>query len=276
MIEKAPGSTRPCGVVGGPPCQGFSRGNVCSDPSDPRNHLPFRYAEILAAINEKYRLEFFVFENVMGLAGPKHADRYAKVKEAFRQAGFRVFEQELDSVLFGVPQERRRLFIVGLNNKFYPNVDFAFPAGGEIRRTVRTAIGDLPAATLFSRNLSAKDIAHHPNHWTMRPKSKKFSENLPSAGRSFRRLSWDEPSPTVAYGHREIHVHPEGHRRLSILEAMLLQGFPDTYRLLGNLSEQVTQVSNAVPPPVAEAVATQVKVLVRDRQNGGATPRGEA
>jgi site-specific DNA-cytosine methylase len=57
--------------------------------------------------------------------------------------------------------------------------------------------------------------------------------------------------PTVAYGNREVHVHPSGRRRLSVYEALLLQGFPPEYELVGSLSAQISQVSEAVPPPFA-------------------------
>jgi site-specific DNA-cytosine methylase len=70
-------------------------------------------------------------------------------------------------------------------------------------------------------------------------------------------------SPTVAYGNREVHVHPDSRRRLSVYEAMLLQGFPPTYELLGSLSDQVTQVSEAVPPPLGRAIADSVKRALR-------------
>ena len=76
------------------------------------------------------------------------------------------------------------------------------------------------------------------------------------------RLSWDKPSRTVAYGNREIHVHPSGLRRISIYEAMLLQGFPENFELKGNFSEQVTQISNAVPPPVSLAIAKSIKTFL--------------
>jgi DNA (cytosine-5)-methyltransferase 1 len=80
-------------------------------------------------------------------------------------------------------------------------------------------------------------------------KSRKFSSGRLSTGRSFKLLAWDEVSPTIAYGNREIHVHPNGGRRLSVFEAMLLQGFPSDYILTGTLSSQVTQISNAVGLP---------------------------
>ncbi|MNE98492.1 Modification methylase AplI [compost metagenome] len=94
----------------------------------------------------------------------------------------------------------------------------------------------------------------------MAPKSHRFKTGqMPVGGRSFIRLDWLKPSRTVAYGNREIHVHPDGTRRLSIFEAMQLQGFPFGYSLHGSLSAQVKQISNAVAPPVAEALAESVK-----------------
>jgi DNA (cytosine-5)-methyltransferase 1 len=63
----------------------------------------------------------------------------------------------------------------------------------------------------------------------------------------------------VAYGNREVHVHPTGTRRLSVFEAMLLQSFPKTYELRGTLSEQIMQISDAVPPPLAAAVARAIR-----------------
>ena len=131
--------------------------------------------------------------------------------------------------------------------------------------TVREAIGGLKAPAFFKHGLEPKDIPVHPNHWTMQPRSPRFANPLANTvdGRSFKRLKWNVASPTIAFGHREIHVHPDGRRRLSIYEALLLQGFPETFVLEGNLSEQVEQVSNAVPPPLARSVACAVKLALR-------------
>src|SRR5207248_6556315 len=129
-------------------------------------------------------------------------------------------------------------------------------------------------------DLKPKDIAYHPNHWTMQPKSKKFGNGFlqegHNQGRSFRVLSWDKPSWTVAYGHREIHIHPSGKRRLSIYEAMRLQGLPKSYKLLGNLSDQIQQISDAVPSQVGKALAKQIHVFLEEFGANGksATNRG--
>lgn len=269
-IEHGSGSLS--GLLGGPPCQSFSRSNVYKTDDDPRDTLPRHYARVLQGLNEEFELDFFVFENVPGLLDDEHRGLYRDFKKRVRDAGFLVSEGMLDAQYFGVPQERERIFIVGLNKNRYPS-RFKFPNQDKSKEppTVEHAIGDLPKPVHYSRNLTPEDIQEqtgHPNHWCMRPKSKKFdSENdflEPGTikGRSFRTLAWDEPSYTVAYGHREVHVHPNCERRLSIFEAMRLQGFPDHYELRGNMSEQIDMISDAVAPPVARVLASQIKAQV--------------
>lgn len=79
-------------------------------------------------------------------------------------------------------------------------------------------------------------------------------------------LAWDKPSCTVAYGNREVHVHPTGTRRLSVYEAMLLQGFPPSYKLTGTLSDQIRQISDAVPPPLAKSLAQSIYSFLEANQ----------
>jgi DNA (cytosine-5)-methyltransferase 1 len=268
FLELIPKTANPVGLIGGPPCQGFSRGNVYADESDPRNLLPFRYADLLNAANCKYGLHFFVFENVVGLSGPKHANRFKRICTRLKGAGFNLFQGELNASDFSVAQRRRRLFLVGLNRDLYPNFEFEFPKSAGASKTVADVLKGLPSPRFFERELKPESIPFHRNHWTMKPKSAKFKSGEASDGRSFRRIKWNEVSPTVAYGHREIHVHPDGGRRLSVLEAMLLQGFSDKYTLTGSLSAQITQVSNAVPPPVAKAIAKAVKSILGFQSDG--------
>ena len=138
--------------------------------------------------------------------------------------------------------------------------------GSDARQTVKDAIGDLSEPVRFTRGLNPKDFPHHPNHWCMMPKSRRFSDGSLSEGdssaRSFKTLAWNKPSITASYGHREVHVHPNRERRLSVFEAMKLQGFPDDYVLEGPLSGQIDQVSGAVPPPLAEAVAKSIATAI--------------
>lgn len=253
-------------VIGGPPCQGFSRANTCSCSQDPRNKLPNLYLKIVKELQRTYTVEFVVFENVLGIRDRKHADTYKALLKGIESIGFNVTEKELCALDFGVPQNRRRIILSALRKgqgytKVVPLKCHTGP------KTVRDVIDGLETPVFFNHGLQPKDIPVHQNHWTMRPKSKRFDHPkcLSADGRSFKRLRWDAASPTIAFGHREIHVHPDGQRRLSIFEAMLIQGFPKTFVLEGNLSEQVEQISNAVPPPLARRVALAVKRALEKR-----------
>lgn len=257
----------PKGIIGGSPCQTFSEANRYAKDDDVRHTLPEKYASILKTLNEQYDLDFFVFENVEGITFKEHRKNFSRFKELFEDAGFVLFEGLLDAQHFGVPQRRPRVFVVGFNKRRYREWMFEFPVGDATTiSTVAGAIRGLPEPVFFQRGLTPEGIPHHPNHWTMRPKSKKFADGFLQEGqikgRSFRVLSWDAPSWTVAYGNREVHVHPTGERRLSVYEAMLLQGFPKRYQLCGNLSSQIEQVSDAVPPPLADALAHSIRLFL--------------
>lgn len=258
LQQLIPPTTR-IGIVGGPPCQGFSRANTNSRADDPRNSLPAVYLRLVKHLQQHFTVEFLVIENVLGIRDRKHNATYERIKSGMNKLGFQVVEMELHALDFGVPQARRRIVLVGFRDGVTATRFAIEKAKGP--RTVREAIGHLASPAFYRRDISAAEIPIHPNHWTMQPKSTRFGGTLRPTkdGRSFKQLVWDEPSPTIAFGHREIHVHPNGARRLSIFEAMLLQGFPKHFVLVGNLSQQVEQVSNAVPPPVARSLANGIR-----------------
>ena len=259
------GGTRPAGIIGGPPCQGFSTSNVRQSDSDPRRKLLHNYASIIKTFAERYAPDFFVLENVPGLNYTRHRPVLAEFKEIAVAAGFTVPGAGgifLDAGKFGVPQRRKRLVMVGINAKRYPGTELAAPKGHCDPPSVASAIAGLPEPVYCGNGLGPDAIPHHRNHIAMVPRSPKFTDGSLSRGNgkglSFKVLAWDSPSYTVAYGHNEIHVHPDCHRRLSVYEAMLLQGFPSSYELVGTFTEQVRLVSDAVPPPMAEGIARSI------------------
>lgn len=257
------GELKPVGVIGGPPCQSFSYSNVHQTADDPRHSLPSVYARLLKEINKKRGIGFFVFENVLGLLSRKHIDKFKKFEKEFAAAGFIVKAVQLDAVDFGVPQVRPRVFIVGINKEIHENTIWTPPLPVTNKHeTVKMAIGGLPEP-FFNNQRDGLSVPCHPNHYCMVPRSSKFENgNMQPGtvkGRCFRVLSWDDPSWTVAYGNREVHIHPNGKRRLSMFEALRLQSFPDSYVLTGNLTAQVRLVSEAVPPLMAYHIASSIR-----------------
>ena len=252
----------PCGVIGGPPCQSFSRGNSSKKANDPRTKLVRSFFNLALKVHRgRGGLDFIVMENVPEIMKADGGRLLQKEIDLLEAEGFAVPHDIYDAVNYGVPQTRKRLFLIALNKSRYSG------AWGDPRKAHKTkVVGDViygltePVHYIHSKSL--QNYPEHPNHWCMTPRSEKFFDASltpgRSTGRSFKTLAWDKPSYTVSYGHREVHVHPDCNRRLSVFEAMLIQGFPRSYSLLGTLSSQISQVSEAVPPPLAKAIAQSV------------------
>ncbi len=150
------GCAKPDVICGGPPCQGFSLiGKRALD--DPRNRLPREFIRIVRDLQPRY----FLFENVPGLATGAQSKILDEIVNDFMEAGYSVARpiSILSATDFGIPQTRKRLFIIGIRNGC-PSV--AYPERTHLARlnqrllpgemacpTVEEAIGDLPDADLF-------------------------------------------------------------------------------------------------------------------------------
>lgn len=265
MDEDFGSAFMPHGVIGGPPCQSFSRGNVSKTANDPRRLLVAKFFDVALLLHQRCELDFIVMENVTEIAKADGGKLLEKEVRKLKASGFSVHKAIYNSVNYGVPQNRKRLILVAINrNK--ASRQWEVPPPINKRKTVADALSGLPEPIQFSDSANVKDFPAHPNHWCMTPRSKKFFDGSlhagRSTGRSFKTLSWDKPSYTVSYGHREVHVHPNCRRRLSVFEALLLQGFPPEFVLSGTMSDQFSQVSEAVPPPLANAIARSVTAVL--------------
>ncbi len=131
-------------VFGGAPCQGFSlMGKRVFD--DPRNQLVFHYVRLVKELNPKY----CVFENVKGLTLGKHAQFLDELIASLGDAGYDVLTpyQVLNAADYGVPQDRRRLFLIGTRKGLtVPK----YPQPHQPKTNVWEAIGDLPNADNFN------------------------------------------------------------------------------------------------------------------------------
>jgi DNA (cytosine-5)-methyltransferase 1 len=113
-------------LIGGPPCQGFSTHRINdSGVADPRNKLLFRYFEFV----EHLRPKAFLIENVTGILWKRHSGYLKKLFQLAKKSGYTIYGPEiLNARDFGVPQNRKRVFIVGLDNKIRSqNKEFSWP-----------------------------------------------------------------------------------------------------------------------------------------------------
>lgn len=125
-------------IVGGPPCQGFSiMGKNCID--DPRNDLVFHFCRLVCELQPRY----FVMENVPGLISKRYTQLLSQLIEQFETNGYCITRPQcLNAADFGVPQQRRRLFLLGYRVGELPLL-YPSPCIGS-KVTVRDALADLP------------------------------------------------------------------------------------------------------------------------------------
>lgn len=149
-------------IAGGPPCQGFSHmGKRQLD--DPRNQLVFEYLRIVSEIKPKY----FIFENVPGIATGKHKQFLDELTIEFTQFDYSVIQpiQVLDASLYGAPQKRKRLILIGYRNDMpkpsYPTVSCFNGQGSTTRSPTDTDNNTQPLNTVSSSISDLSDIPVH-------------------------------------------------------------------------------------------------------------------
>jgi DNA (cytosine-5)-methyltransferase 1 len=260
-------------VAGGPPCQPWSTGGKQLGRADGRDG----FAHFVRIIDQIRPLAFLM-ENVPGLAAPGNLEYLRALMADLTGLGYQVDYRVLDATAYGVPQRRRRLFVVGTA----ASRELTWPediTGPRTSRPVRTA-GDVVSADLTVGDPNPSKVTYAKNP-VIRPS--------PFAGLLFngggRPLNLAAPAPTVlasAGWNRtpwidtdgiltEYHAHlraggeprsgiVQGARRLTVAEAALLQTFPAYLTFAGSRASQYIQVGNAVPPDLAAAMA---RALVR-------------
>ncbi|RUL53955.1 DNA cytosine methyltransferase [Lysinibacillus antri] len=270
------------GIIGGPPCQGFSTVGT-RDINDERNHLYLEYYRVVKEIMPK----FFVIENVKGLLTLNKGMFKEDILKRFGELGYKIAEpQVLNAANYGVPQNRHRVFFVGvLDGHFeYP------PTSGKKVSTLE-ALSDLPSLDNIENYAESYNYNFEPENSfqaLMRKNSTKvFNHNdtnhtsqtidiismVPDGGsikdlppeywevrkynKAFQRMNSQQPSHTIDTGHRN-YFHYSENRVPSIRECARIQSFPDDFIFTGAKSSQYKQVGNAVPPLLAYQIATQL------------------
>ena len=257
------------GIIGGPPCQSWSEAGAGRGINDKRGQLFYEYIRIL---KEKEPL-FFLAENVSGILLDKHKGAFENILKEFKALNYNVSYFLLDANDFGVPQNRKRVIIVGYHKKM--NKTFSPPKIITPKPILKNAIWDLrlakPAKEKNYTNGNEKLSAL--NHEYM---NGGFSTIYMSRNRV---RSWDEPSFTIQAGGRHAPLHPQApkmkfieqnkrifvpgkedlYRRLSVRECARVQTFPDNFLFkYDNVADGYKMIGNAVPVEFAKQLASVI------------------
>jgi len=270
-------------LAGSPPCQGFSlmgKRNL----NDLRNLLLFEFSRVAIELNPDYIL----MENVPGIITGNHRKYLVKLMNEFNNAGYTISTKILNAAHYGVPQNRKRLFIVGcrkgLTLPSYPLLATTAP-------TVWEAIADLPevnnypqlleqdwveaaewnkpisdyaAALRYTNRLTSSKRTIHSRECLLR-----FAKTPPGQLEPishFHKLNPFGLSPTLRAGtgsDRGSHtaprpIHPHQPRCITVREGARLQSFPDWFEFHPTIINGFRQLGNSVPPLFAKAIASQI------------------
>ena len=237
-------------LIGSPPCEPFTSANAKRFPRpkdrlyvDKRGQLTLHFIRIAGELKPKV----FVMENV-----PKILELRSAIEREFRKIGYEVHFNVLKAEDFGNPSRRTRVFVS--NVKIAPE-----PLGRRIK--VIDAIGDLPEPNGSIPNHEI--LIRIPKNKMERIRRLRWGQSLvrfEGAGRictNLMRLHPYKLAPTVMGNSR--FVHPFEDRLLTVREHARLMGFPDDHIFLGGKNVQYDMVGEAVPVPLAKAVAREIE-----------------
>jgi DNA (cytosine-5)-methyltransferase 1 len=260
-------------VAGGPPCQGFSVQRRGAD-KDERNHLVGEYLRVCSVLLPR----FVLMENVGGILSKRGKSHFMQIVEGLEIIGYKTAFRKLHALQYGVPQDRRRVFLVaervgeGESQRF----DWPTPQSDKVK-TVKDAIWDL----------RRKKDGFLPNHRADKLSAiniERIRSLKPGQGRdslpehlqlpchrtnsghrhldTYGRMDWSQPAPTITARFdsfsRGRFGHPEADRTITLREGARLQTFPDDFEFFGTKVEMARQVGNAVPPLLAKAVGKKI------------------
>ena len=283
-------------IVGGPPCQGYSQKGQRKTIHDERNFL-FRYfVDVVREVEPKY----FVMENVPNLLTSEGGYFKKELISLFENIGYTVNADILCASDYGVPQDRRRAFVIG--KKGMGNA-VEMPQKHKNKITIWDAISDLnylnsgegeneqsyrvEPQSEYQKKLrkGSKVLTGHVSTNHSKVALERMAMLPPKGGEEYlppehltksiysgtwERMDADDVSVTIttrfdtpASGK---FTHPYLDRAITVREAARIQSFPDTFHFYGTKTSQMKQVGNAVPPLLAQCVA---EAIVNDMEGKG-------
>jgi DNA (cytosine-5)-methyltransferase 1 len=262
------------GFIGGPPCQAGSEGGKNLGLKDERGKV---FLDYIRLIKEK-KPTFFVIENVEGILSETHIGTLNYFISELENADFDVTYALLNAKDFKIPQDRKRIIIVGILNEFdkfclFPNPTTDKPI------TLRQAIGGIKEEPRFysDNQIVNQQYDKYLNHDV-------YIGNFDAKYMSRNRVrSWDEVSFTIQAQAKNEPLHPQApkmefvsynqrifakgyehlYRRLSVRECARIQTFPDSFRFIyTDVKDGYKMVGNAVPPRLAEIIAKRIMKIL--------------
>lgn len=247
-------------LCGGIPCQSFSHAGKRGGLEDPRGDLMLKFADLIRQVSPK----IFMIENVKGLLSHAEGATLERIIEHLNVDGqYNIVYKLLNSVNYGVPQKRERVFIIGIK-RIYER-EFIFPVinPDEPIKTVSDALLDVPDSPgvgYSEAKLRLFRLIPQGGCWVDLPEEEQHAylgASINSGGGKrgiLYRLAMDKPSLTLLCTPTQKQTercHPLEDRPLRVREYARIQSFPDDYEFSGSMASKYKQIGNAVPVELA-------------------------
>ncbi|GHV07956.1 restriction endonuclease subunit M [Spirochaetia bacterium] len=298
MIEKERKEGHIVGFIGGPPCPDFSVAGKNRGENGENGKLTKTYFDLICL----YQPDFFVFENVKGLVSTeRHKKFYDTMKKMLSDNNYYLSDKLINALSYGVPQYRERIFLIGLNSKNIKNKEsltinefsyFEFQWDMFEKKSIENILKqDWPKNEEFKKyskriNKYKIDEELTVNYWFEKNNVTQHKNNKDvfkvkngkqkietinegdTSRKSFKRLHRWKYSPTAAYGHNEVHLHPFMCRRISVAEAMAIQSLPKNFIIKEDipLTYKFKMIGNGVPYLLGEAIAKTLYKLLESTE----------
>lgn len=264
--------------IAGPPCPDFSVAGKNKGGDGENGRLTKVYFDLVLM----FKPDAFVFENVKGLYRTKvHRAFFESMKRRVRDNYGATDEKLLNSLWFGAPQDRDRIILIGVKKRKKLSIQwesqfkfskeqiegFDWPSVDVYRENSKRKIPTgVPHELTVQHWFDKNQVNEHPNandFFKPREGLKRFKivEEGDDSRKSYKRLHRWRYSPTVAYGNNEVHLHPYKSRRITVSEALALQGLPRGFSLPPDvtLTDKFKMIGNGVPYQMGRGIVAYVK-----------------
>lgn len=252
-------------LMGGVPCQSFSQAGKRKGISDDRGKLILHFIKMINILNPK----LFIIENVQGLVTHNNGKTLQYVIDEIKKIGkYNISYKVLNANDYSVPQNRKRLIIVGVNIEL--NKTFSFPTPHPYKPILKDVLDGCPVssgAVYKKEKYDIMKLVPEGGCWVDIPDAvaKEYMGKSYNSGGGKRgilkRLDMKKPSLTLLTTPSQKQTercHPIETRPLQTLEYARIQTFPDDYKFSGSINQIYKQIGNAVPVNLSKAIVHEV------------------
>lgn len=243
--------------VGGSPCQSFSRMGKRRGLQDARGTLFYDYARLIKEIKPKA----FIYENVPGMLNHDKGETWKTVIAIFRSLGYKIFCEVLNSKEYGIPQDRKRLFVVGLLDH---NLNFCFPKPIPLGITMFDLLEEDVDASFYLRKKGFDFVTS--NHGRAQ-----VNESIIRTQKANQQFNWNgsfvfEPLDKIRKNVQILEKAYIGQyngvrgvaRLLTPRECLRLMGFSDNFKLVVPNAQAYRQAGNSIVVNVLEEIIKEI------------------